>query len=479
MFYLSLIIIYTLLLCFILLLSIGRLFLVRYQQKHIPSIPPILEEYPTVTIQLPIYNELYVVERLIEAVTALDYPAGQLQIQILDDSTDETGALIEQCIEQKRKEGWRIDHMIRAKNTGFKAGALQAALPYAMGEYIAIFDSDFIPHPDFLSQLLPHFTHPKIGMVQAGWEHLNEDFSLLTRLQAFGLDAHFRMEQAGRHAGGLFINFNGTAGIWRKSCIEDAGGWQHDTLTEDLDLSYRAQLKNWKMVFVNDSATPAELPIAMNAIKSQQFRWTKGSVETAKKIIPMIWGASITLKQGIFALLHLMNPFVFPAVFLSALLSVPLLWVKQSMPQYLVFFQLASIFVLGLLAMFYFHWKAARSGSEPMSKSSFFKLFPLFMALSSGLSYHNTKAVLSGIIGLKTPFIRTPKMGWGRKLIANKYVNQRLSTSAFIELLLSIYFIGGIALGIYLHDYGLIPFHLVSAIGFGVISSYSIAHAKI
>lgn len=451
----------------------------RYQQKHIPIIPPDLAEYPTVTIQLPVYNELYVVERLIEAVTALEYPAGQLQIQILDDSTDETGALIEQCIEQKRKEGWRIDHMIRVKNTGFKAGALQAALPYAMGEYIAIFDSDFIPHPDFLSQLLPHFSEERIGMVQAGWEHLNEDFSLLTRLQAFGLDAHFRMEQAGRHAGGLFINFNGTAGIWRKSCIEDAGGWHHDTLTEDLDLSYRAQLKDWKMVFVNDNATPAELPVAMNAIKSQQFRWTKGSVETAKKIIPMIWGTRITVKQRIFALLHLLNPFVFPAVFLSALLSVPLLWIKQSMPQYLLFFQLASIFVLGLFALFYFHWKAARSGSKPMSKRSFFTLFPLFMAVSSGLSYHNTKAVLSGIIGLKTPFIRTPKIGWVQKLNSNAYLNRQLTASTFIELLLTFYFLGGIALGIYVKDYGLIPFHILSALGFGVISTYSIAHAKV
>ncbi len=476
--------VYTILLCFILLLSIGRLCLVYYFNKQpATSTPPLLSNFPVVTIQLPIYNELYVVERLLAAVTAFNYPKDKLHIQVLDDSTDETTEILARLITTYQSQNWDIVHIRRAKNTGFKAGALQDALTHTKGEFVAIFDSDFVPQPSFLTDLLPHFTNPNTGMVQAAWSHLNADFSLLTRAQAFGLDAHFTVEQQGRNTADVYMNFNGTAGIWRKQCIIDAGGWQHDTLTEDLDLSYRAQLQGWKFVFVKDVHVPAELPVEMNAIKSQQYRWTKGSVETAKKLLYQITTGNISTKKCFFATLHLLNPFVFLAIFISSVLSVPLLWVKQQSSSYLLFFQVASIFVIGLFSMIYFHWKAYKnSGESAPTGKKFLLLFPLFLAISSGLAYHNAKAVLSGWVGFKTPFVRTPKFGMdtlGQKFRNNKYLPHKLPSSTLIELVLCLYFIAAIALGIYLHDYGLIPFHLLSAIGFGMIGGYSVLHARI
>lgn len=470
--YLVLIGIYALCLGCILILSFGRFFLTLYYSRSSPIVhPEIPEEWPIVTIQLPVYNEVYVVERLIKCISRLDYPQEKLQIQILDDSTDETTALIKEIILRKKAKGFWLEHLYRKHNTGFKAGALEAALPTAQGEFIAIFDSDFLPHPDFLKRLIPHFHHPDTGWVQAGWEHLNEKHSALTKMQAFGLDAHFSVEQGGRYAAGLFLNFNGTAGIWRKSCITAAGGWQQDTLTEDLDLSYRAQLLGWKGIFVEEVKSPAELPVAIDAVKSQQYRWTKGSVETLKKLLGKISGASISGKQRLFALLHLSNPLIFPMVFISALLSVPLLWVKYRYPQWHLFFQFASVFIIGFLILFYFHWKAS---GRKLALGAFMLRFFSFITLSSGLAYHNTKAVFSSLVGQRSPFVRTPKFGLRHSIADNKYLSRALPSSTFIELLLCLYFSGAIALGIYLKDYGLIPFHLMAALGYGTMAGYSI-----
>ena len=265
-------------------------------------------EYPFVTVQLPVYNEQYVVERLIDAVCAFDYPKDKFEIQLLDDSSDESVGIAALKVAEYQAKGIQIYQIRRPERKGFKAGALEYGLKTAKGEYVAIFDADFTPYPDFLRKTIPYFIDDaKIGVVQAKWEHLNKDYSILTKIQAFALDMHFSIEQQGRNAAGYFINFNGTAGVWRKSTIEDAGGWKADTLTEDLDLSYRAQLKGWKFKYVENVVAPAELPTDMNAVKSQQFRWNKGGAETAKKIGRKVMRAEIPLRIKLHAIAHLCN----------------------------------------------------------------------------------------------------------------------------------------------------------------------------
>ena len=295
---------YTGALSFIFLYSLSQLNLVYIyrkakKNKKIPSSAIISEdyEYPQVTIQLPVYNELYVVERLIDATAKFEWPADKLEIQVLDDSNDVTVEVIERKVKQWQEKGVDVQQIRRADRKGFKAGALQYGLSIAKGEFIAIFDADFVPQPDFLKNSVPHFEQDeKIGVVQTRWGHINEKYSMLTKLQAFGLNTHFFVEQNGRSQGGHFLNFNGTAGIWRKQCIEDAGGWKADTLTEDLDLSYRAQLKGWQIFYTPDIVALAELPAAMGAIKSQQYRWTKGAAETSKKVITKSTEGQATVK---------------------------------------------------------------------------------------------------------------------------------------------------------------------------------------
>ena len=270
-----------------------------------------LQTLPRVTVQLPIFNELYVVERLLDSVSKLDYPRDLLDVQLLDDSTDETRELAAGLVAKLKERGFDIAHIHRHDRTGFKAGALENGLQSARGEYILILDADFVPSPDVLKRTVHYFTDPKVGMIQTRWGHLNRTYSMLTRVQAMFLDGHLLLEQTGRNRSGRFINFNGTAGIWRKSCIVDAGGWQHDTLTEDLDLSYRAQLKGWNFVFLPDLVTPAELPVDMNGFKSQQHRWTKGSIQTCKKLLPAVWRAELPLKVKVEATMHLTSNYAF------------------------------------------------------------------------------------------------------------------------------------------------------------------------
>lgn len=474
-------VLYTISLSVILLFSLGQAYLIFFylRSKRRKDIIPMLgKDIPKVTIQLPLYNELYVVERLINSVCALDYPKDKLEIQVLDDSKDDSLALTAAIIAQKKALGFDIHHITRTKNIGFKAGALQNGLNIAKGEFIAIFDADFLPEKDFLKQLIPYFQKENIGMVQSRWGHINKDYSLLTKVQGFGLDGHFTIEQSGRNKAGLFMNFNGTAGIWRKKCIEEAGGWQFDTLTEDLDLSYRAQLKGWEFEYVEDVVTPAELPVESNALRSQQHRWTKGAVETSKKLIYKIWKTDVGLKKKIFGTLHLMNSYVFLFVFLTGLLSIPVLWIKNEHIIHPLYFQLMSVFLIGFFIMSVFYLVANFSKKE--SLMAFAKLFPMFLSVSMALSFHNSIAVLEGLFGFKSDFIRTPKFNITQikdSFKGNIYVKRNLSKAFYIELFLSFYFLSGLVMAFYYHDFGLFPFHLMLFIGFSSLNFYAIKHS--
>lgn len=312
---------------------------------------------PKVAIQLPIYNEKYVAERLIDKIIEIDYPQDKLEIQILDDSNDETKQIVAKKVKKTKQLGFNITHFTRSENTGFKAGALAEGMELLAAEFIAIFDADFLPEKDFLKNTIPYFQNEKIGVVQTRWAHLNEDYSLLTRLQAFGLDAHFTIEQTAKNLGNHFINFNGTAGVWRKECIYDAGGWESDTITEDLDLSYRAQMRGWEFKYLEEVGCPAELPVAMNALKNQQFRWTKGAAETARK---NLWNFLKTPKLGlgtkIHGFFHLLNSFLFVCIFSTAVLSVPILYIKQDLKELAWLFNVAAVLIGSFLILGFYYY---------------------------------------------------------------------------------------------------------------------------
>lgn len=468
---------YLLSLLYIFLFSLGQLQLTWYYGKKAPNstkdiASPMPQELPRVTVQLPVFNELYVVERLLEAVAHFDYPKDKLEIQVLDDSTDQTKDIIAKKVQEISSSGIDIVHLMREDRSGFKAGALQKGLELAKGEFLAIFDADFLPKESFLLDTIPDFTNENIGMVQTRWGHINKDYSMLTRLQAFGLDAHFSVEQTGRSMAGSFINFNGTAGVWRKSCIVDAGGWSADTLTEDLDLSYRAQMKGWKFKYLENVVAPAELPVLMPAVKSQQFRWNKGAAETARKNIWKILGAPWSFTKKFHAIFHLFNSFVFVCLLVAALLSIPMLFIKNSHPELQRIFNLGSIFLIGFFSIAYFYWVANKKMHPIKSFGTFIKTFPSFLTVSMGLSLHNTIAVLEGFLGFKSPFIRTPKFNISHSqdhLRKNIYIANRISMSTLLEGLLSLYFAFGIAAGLYLWDLGLIVFHVMLTMGFAVV----------
>lgn len=484
---LLLVAVYGLCLAFIFCYSLVQLHLtylyISSKKKQTPPAPvPANYTWPSVTVQLPLYNERYVVERLIDAVAALEYPRQLLQIQLLDDSTDDTSALISQKIQAYAGTGLQLEHLRRPERTGYKAGALQYGLERASGSFIAIFDADFVPNPDFLRRTIPAFTHDRVGVVQTRWGHLNEGYSLLTRLQAFGLDAHFTVEQAGRSGGGHFINFNGTAGVWRTRCIQDAGGWQADTLTEDLDLSYRAQLRGWQFRYLEEVESPAELPAAMGALKSQQFRWTKGAAETARKHLQQVLRSPFSLPTRLHAFFHLLNSGIFVCVLLTALLSLPLLRLKHEAPELAGLFKLGALLLLSLLFLTVFYWTALyrKHGSVWQKARRFIPDFFLFLAMSMGLSLHNSLAVLEGYLGRKTPFIRTPKHNlvhrqdtWRRRA----YTVSSLNPVTLLEGGLAIYFGYGIVLAFQLQDFGLLPFHSLLVLGFGSVFVYSLVHS--
>ena len=442
------------------------------------------DETPLVTIQLPVFNEMYVMERLLENIALIDYPKDKLDIQVLDDSTDETIISTREHIEQLRATGIDITHITRTDRSGFKAGALKEGLKIAKGEFIAIFDADFLPQKNWLQQTVLYFKDPDIGVVQTRWGHLNRNYSILTRIQAFALDAHFTLEQVGRSSKGHFINFNGTAGIWRKQCIIDAGNWEGDTLTEDLDLSYRAQLKNWKFKYLEDVETPAELPIVISAARSQQFRWNKGGAENFRKMASrVIKSDNISAKTKVHGLLHLLNSTMFLNVFLVAILSIPMLYIKNEYEHLRFYFYFMSFFVMSTVIFFVCYWYMYKEiyGNGFKKFISYIGMFFTFFSIAMGFSLHNSIAVLQGHAGKRSEFVRTPKFNISAikgSWRDNKYLKKKLSPHVILEGILMLYFAFGLysafIVGDQGGDFGLFPFHLMLFIGFGYVFFKSI-----
>lgn len=385
-----------------------------YKYKNQPPLSKTLDEtsLPIVLIQLPVYNERFVVKRLIQNICKIDYPKHLLYIQVLDDSTDDSHLIAQHCVQEAQSQGFFIDYIHRDHRIGFKAGALDAGMKLCpQADFIAIFDADFIPNPLFLRQMLPYFIHDHIGMVQSRWSHLNRDYSLLTQVQAILLDGHFMIEHTARHRSGRFFNFNGTAGIWRQHCIIEAGGWQHDTLTEDLDLSYRAQLKDWSFVFVNDILSPAELPIEMNAFKNQQHRWAKGSIQVARKLLPQILAGTSPLKIKCEAFFHLSANLAYLCMFVLLLIwpqmiihNLHLSWFDHFLIPYLDF----GIWCGACFSVLVFYAISQREvNSDQFYKR--IKFLPAVIAVGIGLTLNNSKATLEALVGHVSAFVRTPK----------------------------------------------------------------------
>ena len=438
---------------------------------------------PKVTIQLPMYNELYVAERIIETVAAFDYPQDKFEIQVLDDSTDETKDVIANKVAEIQKTGVNIKHIHRTDRTGYKAGALDDAMDRVEGEFIGIFDSDFVPEKDFLLRTMPFFQDPNIGVVQTRWGHLNKDYSILTELQAFGLNGHFAIEQGGRNSAGHYINFNGTGGIWRKTCIEEAGGWEHDTLTEDLDLSYRAQIKGWKFKYLENVIAPAELPITMSALKNQQHRWMKGGAECFIKMWRRIISApNVKFTDRIHALSHLFNSSVFLFILTLSLFSLPVLHIKDSFSDLNWFIKFGSFFLISTVFLMYYYWLSYRDKTSNTLTSfiKFFKRFVQFLIVSMGLSLSNTIAVLEGYLGIKSSFVRTPKFNVLAKgeFKGNKYDKKSISLLTIGEGVLMVTF-GFTAINRAMYqDLGMVPFHLMMATGYGLVFFYTLRELK-
>jgi cellulose synthase/poly-beta-1,6-N-acetylglucosamine synthase-like glycosyltransferase len=435
--------------------------------------------YPVVTIQLPLYNERYVAERLIDQVCAIDWPRDCLEIQVLDDSDDDTTGIIAGRVEHWLQEGIDVKHVRRALRTGYKAGALAQATPNARGGFIAIFDADFLPPAGFLKALMPWFADEDVAVVQARWGHLNEDYSLLTRLQALGLDTHFFVENKGRTAGQHFLNFNGTAGIWRKQAIDSAGGWNSDTLTEDLDLSYRAQLIGWKICFVPEVVCPAELPVTLGAVKSQQFRWTKGAAESTRKLLGKVLRAPLPFRTKVHAFFHLTNSVVFVCMMLLAVLSIPMLSLKYHYDTYDSWIALnGSFFALTYFNLAFFYLQGYRaSAAHRRSAYSFLPVYFLLICMALGIAVHNTIAVVEGFMGRKSPFVRTPKFNITGKSGGWRHVRYKarcLSVVTVLEVAMLGYFLFGAWLSWQHDDLLAIPFHLMQVTGFSMVLYYTV-----
>ena len=443
------------------------------------------DEIPYVTIQLPVYNEMYVMERLLDNIAKIEYPKDKLEIQVLDDSTDESVETTTIQIKKLQESGLDIQHICRTNRQGFKAGALKEGLVNAKGDFIAIFDADFLPQTDWLKRTIPYFKDEQIGVVQTRWSHINRNYSILTKIQAFALDAHFTLEQVGRNSKGHFINFNGTAGIWRKECILDAGNWEGDTLTEDLDLSYRAQLKNWKFKYLEKVQTPAELPVVISAARTQQFRWNKGGAENFRK---MMWrvlkSKNISAKTKIHGLLHLLNSTMFLNVLIVAVLSIPMLYIKNEYAHLKPYFYVMSFFVVSTIIFFICYWFMYKQtyGGGFIKFFKYIGMFFTFFSIAMGFSLHNSIAVLEGHIGKPSEFVRTPKFNISTikdSWKGNKYLRKKLSLNVIIEGLLMLYFAFGMysafIVGDQGGDFGLFPFHLMLFIGFGYVFFKSIS----
>src|SRR5215475_13541399 len=446
-----------------------RYYLVYLYMKNkdkvpVPTIP--LERLPSVTIQLPIYNEMYVADRLIDAVCQIDYPRELLEIQVLDDSIDETTSVAERAVRRNAAQGINITYIHRTDRTGYKAGALEAGLKQAKGEFIAIFDADFIPTTDFLRRTVPFFADPGVGMVQARWGHINQNYSLLTKIQAILLDAHFVLEHGARNRSGLFFNFNGTAGIWRREAIGDAGGWQHDTLTEDLDLSYRAQLRGWKFVFVPGLIAPAEVPVEMNAFKSQQHRWAKGSIQTCRKLLPRILQSNLPLGVKAEAFFHLSANFNYPLMCVLSVLMAPSMAIRYNMGWYEMLLIDVPLFFAATASVANFYMVCQRELHHDWMTR--LKYLPFLMSIGIGLTVNNTKAVLEALFNKRSEFAPTPKYrieGNSDDWVGKKY-HQHFVVQPMIEIALGVYFTATVFYALANGIYGTLPFLMLFQIGF-------------
>jgi cellulose synthase/poly-beta-1,6-N-acetylglucosamine synthase-like glycosyltransferase len=421
---------------------------------------------PVVTIQLPIYNEMYVADRLIDAVCQIEYPRERLEIQVLDDSTDETRSVAEQAVRRNAARGVEISYLHRTDRTGYKAGALEAGLKVARGEFVAIFDADFIPTRDFLTRTIQFFTDPKVAMVQARWGHINQDYSLLTKIQSILLDGHFVLEHGGRNRAGLFFNFNGTAGIWRRTAITDAGGWQHDTLTEDLDLSYRAQLRGWRFVFLSGLIAPAEVPVEMNSFKSQQHRWAKGSIQTCRKLLPRILHADVPLGVKAEAFFHLTANFNYPLMCVLSVLMAPSMVIRYNMGWYEMLLIDVPLFFAATASVANFYMVCQRELHADWITRA--KYLPFLMSIGIGLAINNTKAVFEALFNRQSEFARTPKYrieADADEWIGKKY-RQSFVVQPMIELALGLYFTATVFYALANGIYGTLPFLVLFQIGF-------------
>jgi cellulose synthase/poly-beta-1,6-N-acetylglucosamine synthase-like glycosyltransferase len=430
-----------------------------------PVPPP--ANLPPVTVQLPIFNEMYVADRLITAVAEMDYPRELLEIQVLDDSTDETTGIAELAVRRLASRGLNIRYLHRVDRRGYKAGALDAGLKESSGHFVAIFDADFVPPGDFLLRTLGYFeADPKVGMVQARWGHINQDYSLLTKIQSILLDAHFVLEHGARNRAGCFFNFNGTAGVWRREAIEGAGGWQHDTLTEDLDLSYRAQLAGWRFVFLPDVVSPAEVPVEMNSFKSQQHRWAKGSIQTCVKLLPKILRSNQPVGVKAEAFFHLSANFNYLLMSVLSVLMFPAMYVRYNMGWTEMLLIDVPLFAAATLSVCNFYVVSQRELYADWRQR--LKYLPFLMSIGIGLCVNNTRAVLEAMFGRQSEFARTPKYGIEQdsdEWVGKKY-HQSVGVQPVIELALGLYFTGTVFYALANQIYGTLPFLMLFQIGF-------------
>ncbi len=449
----------------------------RYRRRAGPP-PANPEVWPLVTVQVPLYNEMYVAKRIIEAVCNFDYPRDRLDIQILDDSTDETQAIAAAEVDLQRRAGVTITHLHRTLRTGFKAGALQAGLGRARGDLVAVFDADFVPPPNFLREVVPQFADARIGMVQTRWGHLNRDYSALTRVQALLLDGHFVIEHTARHRSGRFFNFNGTAGVWRRACIDDAGGWQSHTLTEDLDLSYRAQLQGWRFVYLPQVQAPAELPVEMGSFKSQQHRWAKGSIQTARKLLPNILRSNQPLAVKAEAIFHLTANVGYVLMAVLALLVVPTIWLRRGINLEWMFVAVdLPLFALSTLSIAGFYAVAHREATG--SFRGIGRMVPFLMAMGIGLCLNNARAVIEAATGRLSEFRRTPKynLSPGEGAASRRYRGV-VGRDVWIETALAVYFAVALVAVMVERMWTATPFLALFELGFGYTALTSLVQAR-
>lgn len=452
-------------------------FLYHKYRKHVETPRAKFQELPRVTVQIPSYNEMYVIERVIDAACSFDYPRDRLDVQVLDDSTDETQTIAHESVRKWANQGVDIQYIHRADRTGFKAGALENGLRTAKGEFVAIFDADFMPDPDFLQKTIHFFTDPKVGMVQARWEHINRQYSLLTKAQAIFLDGHFMLESFTRFLSGRFFNFNGTGGVLRRRTVEEAGGWEHDTLTEDLDLSYRAQMKGWRFVFLADVPVAAELPVEISSYKTQQCRWAKGAMQTCKKVLPRILRGTYPPREKLEAWYHLTGNLTYPFMVLLSLVLFPALIVRFNQG----WFELVTIdlplFMLSFTSVSYFYITSQKILHRDWLRRLLY--LPVLMAIGIGMTISGSKAVLEGALGIQTPFIRTPKFSVGGvkdEWKSKKYRGQ-LGILTLIEIAFGLYFTFVVVFAFEMGIYGVIPFLMLFQFGFLYVGLWSLAQA--